>query len=496
MARPKTPHPRTQRPSGGRSSSTRPAPVSAARRAVVEEWLRVVPEAAGPDAATQGGSARLPDAGDQRRFTSLGAQDRALAERLFRGVLQNLRLLDWLIDREGLFKRDRTAPPIIWLLRLAAFQKIFLDASPDYAIGQQTVEQARALGGPGAARFANAVVRRLLERLPESEDELGRRLASAGSIPSAVRYSVPDDVADRLGAGYGSESIASVLEGYNHPSEIWLRANTLRVGAEQLMCQLEAEGVRCEAAPGAGGALRWIRPSRTPWESESWARGELTVQDLGAQLAVRLLAPRAGEAVLDMCAAPGGKSGQIWEALGGRGSLSAWEIDADRRRLLVESLIRLYGPGHAIEILDSPPGGGSGAGGPAGDDVEARFDAVLVDAPCLGLGLLRRHPEVRWAGRLRTLSAMQAVQRDLLESASRQVRDDGRLLWVTCSPIVEENETIISDFLERHSEFRMLDLKGLDNIELPEWAEVTGGIVRTRPDRASIDGFAMALLGR
>lgn len=496
MARPKTPHARAQRPSGARSSSARSAPVSAARRAVVEEWLRVVPEAAGPQTAKQEGPARLPDAGDQRRFAGLGAQDRALAERLFRGVLQNLRLLDWLIDREALFERDRTAPPLIWLLRLAAFQKIFLDSSRDYAIGQQSVEQARALGGPGAARFANAVVRRLLERLPESEDELGRRLASAGPIPTAVRYSVPDDVADRLGAGYGPESIASVLEGFNRPTEIWLRVNTLRVGAEQLMCQLEAEGVRCEAAPGAGGALRWIRPSRAPWESESWARGELTIQDLGAQLAVRLLAPRRGEDVLDMCAAPGGKSGQIWEALGGRGTLSAWEIDPDRRRLLAESLARLYSPGHAIEILDSPPGSGAGEGGKAAANVAAQFDAVLVDAPCLGLGLGRRHPEVRWAGRLRTLPAMQAVQRDLLESASRQVRDDGRLLWVTCSPIIEENESIIEDFIGRHPEFRLLDPMGLDRFELPEWAEIAGGILRTRPDRASIDGFAMALLGR
>jgi 16S rRNA (cytosine967-C5)-methyltransferase len=213
------------------------------------------------------------------------------------------------------------------------------------------------------------------------------------------------------------------------------------------------------------------------------------VQDLAAQLAGWLLAPEPGEAVADLCAAPGGKTGHLWELMGGRGRLMAWERDPVRRRVLMQNVERLHGAEHGIDL---PQGEGEG---PLGDAAAAgSFDAVLLDAPCQALGLIRRHPEARWDDRLQERGAVLTTQRGLLTAGARLVRPGGRLLWVTCSPTRAENEDQVALFLAGHPEWdteRGVVPTGLDT--LVQW---TGDTLRTRPDAAPWDGFAYTLLRR
>jgi 16S rRNA (cytosine967-C5)-methyltransferase len=191
---------------------------------------------------------------------------------------------------------------------------------------------------------------------------------------------------------------------------------------------------------------------------------------------------------VDFCAAPGGKTGHLWELMRGQGRLVAHEVNAARRKELRENLERLYGKDHRIEI----PEGEASAAALATET----FDRVLVDAPCQALGLVRRHPEIRWDERLRAQGAMQATQRAVLDAATRLVRPGGRLLWVTCSPTAAENEETVIPWLREHKEWWILNPVKILEPAWRNWVQVDKGVARTRPDQMDCDGFAMILLER
>jgi 16S rRNA (cytosine967-C5)-methyltransferase len=188
--------------------------------------------------------------------------------------------------------------------------------------------------------------------------------------------------------------------------------------------------------------------------------------------------------VLDLCAAPGGKTGQLWEAMRGEGRLVALEIDPRRRETLRANLERLYAP-HAIEIPDLSSPDQFLARLPA----QSCFDRILIDAPCLALGLIGRHPEVRWDGRLQGIEAAAARQNAILTAGARLARPGALLAWVTCSPTREENEGVLASFLAAHPTWRIVDPPPAS-----PWLQATAGTLRTRPDQFPGDGFAMTLL--
>lgn len=429
-------------------------------------------------------------------FEKLERNDRALAERIYRGVLQNLRLLDHLLGRSGAFHPSKTKMKLRWLLRMAAYQRIFLSKVPDYAIVQQTVEQARLADGEKASRFMNGVLRTLMRELPESEAALEDTLRTETGDPLSpeLRYSLPGEIARAYAAAYGAENLESLLRSANEEdTPVWLRVNRLKTDPETLRQVLAGEGVETEIWNPAAPVLIW-RGGRRPWESGAWSRGELTVQDLGAMLAVEILRPEPAERVIDWCAAPGGKTGQIWERMEGRGELFAYEPNAQRRGVLTEALHRLY------DEFDSLPQG-LAVLGEVRSDPESELNpppaaAVLVDAPCLGLGLIRRHPEVRWDNRLQQRTRIARIQTFILDAAAKHVAPRGRLLWVTCSPTRDEIEDRIQAWLTSNPDFELADPAAL----IPEWARswtlATGSFLRTRPDLERVDGFGLALLRR
>lgn len=434
----------------------------------------------------------------------LSSSDRHFADRLRRGVLQNLLLLDEMLRRGGHFSFERTEPALLWILRMAAYQKAFMGGVPDYAIGQQSVALARRCCGARAAGFMNAVLRKCLAGLPGDPGETAALLASEAwrTLPLSVRCSVPEPEIALLRRGYGSKPARAVIESLNRPGAgVCLRPNTLRTTSEELAAALSAEGHRVIPSRLVPGALEWKpggsddeieRASAGPvWNSAAWKRGECAVQDPGAMLAALVVAPATGETVLDWCAAPGGKTGQLRELMRGKGRLVALEINPDRREVLRETLHRLYGPhgGAAetdeIEIASEP-------------DAIPRdlFDAVLVDAPCLALGLMRRHPEIRWDRRHERLAEITRTQSDVLEAAAARVAPGGRLCYVTCSPTREENEDVVARLLAERPDFRVEN----PTASLPpcttEWTSLNGSVLRTRPDMADTDGFAISLLRR
>lgn len=407
---------------------------------------------------------------------ALVAEDRRLLAETVLGTARMRRRLDWHLDALLGARAARLAPRLRVILRVAAYQLLFLDRVPGYAAVNEAVAIARAEGHEGWAALANAVLRRL------AENPAPPPLPAAASDPAlelALVYSYPDWIAQRAVALLGRDEASRFLDAGNRAHPVTLRANLLRTTRDELVASLAAEGA---AAAPCGHAPRGVRlaPRAFHAKLEALERGLASVQDESAILVCDLVAPRPGETIADLCAAPGGKALALAEAAGAAARVIAVDREARLPRIR-ENLARL---GWRRESLVQWTWG-EGAGAVRFDVVEGdarrlepvACDAALVDAPCTGLGVLSRHAELRWEKRESDVARLAAIQGELLDAAARWVKPGGRLVYSTCSILVEENEAVAGAFLDRNAAFRQ-----------------EGEPLRTWPQRHGTDGaFAVTM---
>jgi len=419
--------------------------------------------------------------------SALGAEDRRLLAETVLGTVRMRRRLDRHLDAILGARAARLAPRLRVVLRVAAYQILFLDRVPNYAAVNEAVAIARAEGHEGWSALANAVLRRLSENPapPESPDAPGDPASEL-----ALLHSYPDWIAQRAVSLLGAEEAARFLDAGNHAHAVTLRANVLRTTRDALLARLAADGVAaepCERAPrGVRLAARAFHPNL-----ETLRSGLASVQDESAILVADLVAPRAGETIADLCAAPGGKTLALAEAAGAGARVIAVDRAARLPRV-VENLARLGWRRAASEARGSRERGGRWTIGDGADaacvelvEGDARLldavacDAALVDAPCTGLGVLSRHAELRWEKRESDVARLAAIQGELLDAAARWVKPGGRLVYSTCSILTEENESVANAFVSRNGAFR-----------------AEGEPLRLWPQRHGTDGAFAVLLRR
>jgi 16S rRNA (cytosine967-C5)-methyltransferase len=425
--------------------------------------------------------------------TRLSGLDRALATELAYGTLR------WRgrIDHVLAYAADRPLadlePLVLSTLRVGAYQLLFSDRIPDTAAVDEAVRCARAVGAERATGFVNAVLRRVArerERVPFPDPERD----PVGHLEHAL--SLPRWIAERWLADYGAEEAAALARAVNAAPPLTVRANPLQGDREELLEKLRADfpdARRCRFAPrglvlGHGGD-----PGRDP----RFRAGAYTVQDEASQLVVELLDVRPDDTVLDVCAAPGTKTTAIAEQLeSGSGHVLALDrhtsrlalVARDARRLglsRIHTLVR-----DATQRLDDLPAVGDGPPDPAG----ARFDRVLVDAPCSGLGALRRNPDARWRLRPGDPARLAEVQGNVLAQAARAVAPGGALVYSVCTILREENEAVVERFLEGAEGFRRARVDEIPPAVRPLLDET--GDMRCHPHRHDTDGFFAARLVR
>ena len=390
--------------------------------------------------------------------TPTPAQIRAAAARLVAGVLRDGRSLDDLLAADpdegsarGL-KRSLVYGTLRWHFRLDALLRRLADRSPDgmpptlralievglfqllsgetapHAAVAETVNAARELGHPRAAGFVNAVLRRFQRD--------GDALLAAVDADLAVRTAHPRWFVERLLRERPDDAVA-ILEANNEHPPMWLRVNRRQWTVEECAAELRAGGWQVEAHALAPDALH-IEPAADVRTLPGFADGKLSVQDAAAQLAVELLAPCAGERILDACAAPGGKTCHVLERLGGRCDLTALDMSEARLERVRDSLARL---GLQAEVRAGD------AGSPA-DWWDGRpYDRILLDVPCSATGVIRRHPDIKVLRRAGDIPALARRQAQLLRSAWGLVAPGGTLLYTSCSVLREENEAVVEGFL-------------------------------------------------
>lgn len=388
----------------------------------------------------------LDDAFEDAR---LDARDRALCMELTYGVLRRQATLDWRLSHVSDRPVARLPLPVRVALRLGAYQLLHLDRVPPSAAVNESVMLATASRDPASARWrglTNAVLRGLTRRAPPASPDAARDPVEA----LAVRASCPAWLVERWLARYGLPLCEQLCEATLLVPPLTLRTNTLKVSRDELAARLAQAGLTVRPTPLSpvgvtvekqGGVREWPH----------YQEGLYYVEDEAAQLVPPLLAPQPGERVLDACAAPGGKATHLAALMQNRGEVVAVDRSARRLDRLRENCARL---GVTIVRPVEHDWGRPLNGQSKAKLVEQSFDCALVDAPCSGLGVLKRHPEAKWQKGAEVLAGHQARQSSILDQVAALLRPGGRLVYSTCSTEPEENEHVIERFLKNHAEFR------------------------------------------
>jgi 16S rRNA (cytosine967-C5)-methyltransferase len=384
----------------------------------------------------------------------LSPLDRALCQELVYGVVRWQGTLDWLIARKTGSRAQNVS--LRALLHLGLYQLFWLQRIPDHAAVHETVELAKRLGFGPRAGFLNAILRGYIRERPQTV-ELLRALKESDP---AAGYSHPAWLVERWQARWGPARTATLLAWNNQPPPIYARLNELKTDAARLTARWQQEGLEFEER-----SWDWIGP-RLVFELlrhpplaglGSFQDGWFYVQDPSTLLAVRHLDPQPGERILDLCAAPGGKTTHIAQRMGNRGRIAARDNQPERLKMLEENCRRL---GATCVDLAAAPGA---------------FDRILIDAPCSNTGVLRRRVEARWRVQPEEIKRLSKAQSALLSQAALELKPGGTLVYSTCSLEPEENEEVLRLFLEHHPAFKRENERQL----LPFVEGVDGAYVAT-----------------
>jgi 16S rRNA (cytosine967-C5)-methyltransferase len=435
------------------------SPASPAREVAARVLERVARDGAFADVALEAElAARTP-----------GARDRALATELVYGTLRWQRYLDWVLAPHSRRRLERLDPRVLAVLRMTAYQIVHLARIPAFAAVSDAVTLAR--GRPGVAEFVNAVLRSFARRGPREREPAPPRDPVEAL---AMAWSFPTWLARRWVGRYGRDEAAALMAAMNERPPLALRANTLRLTREALAARLaDEEGLAVSPARWAPEGLL-VEHGGAPAHWRAFADGSFAVQDEGSMLVARLLDPRPGETLADVCAAPGTKTTHLAQLTEDRARILAFDRDGARAARIREAAVRLGI--RSVEVREGPvealaPGLGE------------QCDAVLVDAPCSNLGVLRRNPDVKWRRDAQGLAGNAERQRAILAAASAMVKRGGRLVYATCSLEPEENEEVTRAFLAARGDFAP------DAPEAFPFPLEPDGVMRCLPHRHGTDGF-------
>ena len=399
-------------------------------------------------------------------------KDRRLASELIYGALRRRNTLDWALELFSKRKLSQVDLRLRNLLRLGAYQLMFLDRVPPWAAVDESVKLAKSTGPPGSDRFINAVLRTFDRRKNE--------IAYPSFSDSPLRYislcySHPEWMVERWRKRYGPQETIELCEANNRPPSIPIRANRLRTDREALAIALKKEGVLTHASKMAPDGL--LLEGRVALDKlAAYREGLFYIQDEASMLAAYILDPKPGQVVLDLCSAPGGKTTHLAELMGNRGAVIALDIKEGRLKVVNHNCLRL-----GINIVETRHLDGRKVG---------RIDAdrVLVDAPCSGLGTIRHHPDIKWNKSADDIPLLARMQMELLAGGARNLKVGGVMVYSTCSIEPEENEGVIKKFLSEHVNF---------HLETIEFAGLkSDGALTLYPHRHGSDGFFIARLVR
>lgn len=413
---------------------------------------------------------------DYARANRLESRERAEVREYVQNILRRRSYLDFLIDQFSNVKIDEMKSSLKNILRLGVYDMLFMDSTPDYAAINESVELAKLKLGSRTGDLTNAILRNLqrdIDDLPKPSYEDRTKLV-------ATTFSHPEWLVERWTNRFGEREAFQLMQANNKRPVYYVRANNLRTKTENFKLRMTKNDIPFQESDWLPGYFQV--ESVAPFISKGWLdKGFCQIQDVAAGFAPFLLDPEPGEGVYDLCAAPGTKSVVLSDLMNGEGDILAVDISSERLDKLAESALSFHAENIRVRRADVT------------ELTLDETDAVLLDAPCTGTGVLSKRADLRWKRDEESLRNAVDLQKKLLDSAAKMVKKGGRLVYSTCSLEEEENMEQVMNFLDRHENFEMQSVEGY----VPEEVMAHGGLAyQTLPHKHNCDGHFGVLLKR
>lgn len=364
--------------------------------------------------------------------------DKALANEIIMGVIRNKLYLDFIIQKYSKIKLKKLSTWVLLILRTAVYQLVMMDKIPSSAACNEAVKLAGRYAHSAAKGYVNGVLR----SISSSVDDLPKPTGSKTEQMS-VLYSCPLWLAEKLAEQFGEQKCEEILKDSLLPHMTTVRANILKITAEELCKALKDEGNNAELIEGEcvkiNGAIDVTK-------SNAYKDGFYTLQNINSYRAAKILSPKSDEVVIDMCSAPGGKTTHIAELMGNRGRVIAFDIHPHKIGLIEKAAKRL-----GITCVEAKCNNSENVI----EELKGVADKVLADVPCSGIGVIHKKPDVKYNRKAEDIEELTRIQENILETSARYVKAGGDIVYSTCTILAEENENQIKRFLLRHSDFEV-----------------------------------------
>lgn len=378
------------------------------------------------------------------KYQYLSKQERAFLTRLTEGTVERMLTLDYVIDQFSKTKVKKMKPLIRELMRLSVYQIMYMDGVPDAAVCNEAVKLARKRGFSGLSGFVNGVLR-----------SVARGWKNVTFQNESVRYSVPEWIIDGWNADYGRDVTEKMLEAFMQPAKITVRTNTQKCTPEELKDRLSQEGVTVEAIEGISYAFALSGFDYLAGLG-SFQDGWFYVQDISSMTVAHAADPKKGDYIIDVCAAPGGKSSHLAELLDGSGMVEARDLTEYKVGLIEENILR-----HDLHNMKAVQQDAT-----LFDETSVeKADILICDLPCSGLGVIGRKSDIRYKMTAEKAHDLAVLQQEMLDTVWKYVKRGGKLIYSTCTIHKEENEDNVAAFLQKHPQFTLVEQRQIFPME-------------------------------
>lgn len=406
--------------------------------------------------------------------------DKGLITELVYGVLENQIYIDYIIDQFLTHSIEKMNPYTLNLLRLGIYQLLFLDKIPDFAAVNETVNISKKYCKKTTG-FINGVLRNIQRNgenigFPNPEKDIIKYLS--------IKYSHPQWLVETFLNNFGRGFTEELLEANNAVPNLYVRINTLKIGIDDCIKLLIDEGYTVKQSPFIKEAVI-VDGIHNIEQSDLYKKGYIQIQDFGSMLVAKILDPKEGDFIIDVCSAPGGKATHIAQLMNNKGTIIARDIHDHKLKLVGKNAERL-----GVTIIKTENFNGNDLD----KNLLSRADKVLVDAPCSGLGIIRRKPEIKYRKQPADIESIMTIQYDILKNASKYLKPGGELVYSTCTINPKENEGIVQEFLDRNSDYTLVDIGDKYKGFIP--GEHAKNMIQLYPNIHNTDGFFISKIMR
>lgn len=396
------------------------------------------------------------------------------------GVIENLLFIDWIINEVSTTKTKKMEMDVLILLRLSVYQLLFLDKTHENAVVNESVQYIKDKGNIRASKFVNAVLRNTLR----NKDEL---LEKINKLPFdeylSVKYSYPKELIKRWKSQFGKEKIEEALIANNVEAPLEVRTNTLKVTREKLIEIFKEKEIIARKCSYSKKGLIIENPFEID-KTEAYKKGLFSIQSESSILAGEILNPKENSFLIDMCAAPGGKTLNAAEIMNNKGKIVSRDVYKGKLPLIDKEAKRL-----GVEIIKTEEYDAT----KLDESLIGKADYVIADVPCTGLGIIRRKPEIKYKNINEDVKNIKKIQYKILENASKYLKQQGEMVYSTCTTNKEENIEVINEFLKNNKEYSLMDFSECVDESFTTAKE---GYIEIYPHIHHMDGFFIAKLKR